>query len=127
MRMSLRLSCLVHPFSMESGSTEVNTRVRGTLALGINPNLGSSPGPLRERVDNLWMSLLGMALSCLYQPPFLNISIHVQELKRAGSAPRGVSYLNMWRGGRPAVSTVNGCGHRGRGDGAEGDPELMFP
>jgi hypothetical protein len=54
----------VHPSTMESGSTEINTRVRGSPALGISPNLGFVLAPLRERDKYLWMSLLGMALSC---------------------------------------------------------------
>jgi hypothetical protein len=90
MWMSMWPSCPVHPFSMASVSTEINTRVQGTLALGINLNLGVGPIPLRERVDNFWMSLLGMAIRCLYQPSFLNISTPVLGLGRACGAPRGV-------------------------------------
>jgi hypothetical protein len=37
------------------------------------------------------MHFLGMALSCFYQPPFLNVSIPMQGLRRARSAPWGVS------------------------------------
>jgi hypothetical protein len=37
----------------------------------------------------------------------------------------GLLILRMWQGGRPVVSTANGCSHGGRGDRMEGDPELM--
>jgi hypothetical protein len=77
MQMPLGPSCPDCPFSMELSSTEINTRVRGALAPGVNLNLGSSPVPLRERVHSLRMSLLGLALSCLCQPPFVNVGIPV--------------------------------------------------
>jgi hypothetical protein len=84
-------SCPICPFSMELGRMEINTQVQGTLAPRINLNLGSGPVPLRERVDNLWMSLLGMALCYLYQSPFLNVSIPMQGLGHARSTPWRVS------------------------------------
>jgi hypothetical protein len=77
MRMPPEPSCPDHPFSAESGSTEIDAWVRGPLAPGINPNLGSSPVPLRESVHSLRMCLLGLALSYLCQPPFLNVGIPV--------------------------------------------------
>jgi hypothetical protein len=88
--MPLGPSCPNHPFSTEPGSMKINTQVRGPLAPRINPNLGSGPVPLRKRVHSLRISLLGLALSCLRQPPFLNVGIPVQGLGCTRSAPWGV-------------------------------------
>jgi hypothetical protein len=110
-------SCPSCPFSTESGNTEINTQIRGVLAHRADPNLGSSLVPLRERVDNPWVSLLGLALSYLCQSLFLNVCIPVQGLVHARSTPRGVSLLRMWRDRRPAVAAANYCGHGGKGDG----------
>jgi hypothetical protein len=52
MRMHPRPSCPDNPFSVELGDMEMNTRIRGVLAPRADPNLGSSPIPLRERVDS---------------------------------------------------------------------------
>jgi hypothetical protein len=86
-------SCPVRPSSTESGSTEINTQVGGSPAPGISLNLGFGAAPLRERDEYHWMSLPGMALSCLHQPPLLIISIPMQDLGRARGAPWGVSLL----------------------------------
>jgi hypothetical protein len=39
------------------------------------------------------------------------------------AAPRGGSpYLRMWRGGRPTMSIVNGCGYEAKETGLEHRP-----
>jgi hypothetical protein len=86
-RMPLGPSFDDRPFSAEP---EINTQARGALDPRINPNLGSSLVPLRERVHSLRMSLLGLALSCLCQPPFLNVGTPLQDLGCARSTPQGV-------------------------------------
>jgi hypothetical protein len=48
------------PFSTELGDTEINTQIRVVLAHGADVNLSSGPPPLREGVDNPWVSLLGL-------------------------------------------------------------------
>jgi hypothetical protein len=115
--MPLGPSCLHRPVSVESGSMEITTQVRGAPAPEINLNLVSSPVPLRERVHSLMMSLLGLALSCLCQPLFLNVGIPMQGLERARSSPWGSRYPRKRHGGWPNTPTMNGCTHRGKGDG----------
>jgi hypothetical protein len=73
----------------------------------MNPNLGSGPIPLREGEDNLWMSQLGMALSCWHQPLFLTVSTPAQGFGLACYASWGFHYLRMLSGGRPVVSTAS--------------------
>jgi hypothetical protein len=63
--MHLGPSCPDCPFSVELGNTEINTGIRGVLAYGADPNFGPSLILLRERVDNLWVSLLGLTFSYL--------------------------------------------------------------
>jgi hypothetical protein len=95
--MHLGPSCPDHPVSVELGNTEINTQVRGVLAPGADPSLGSSPVPLREKVDNPRVSLLGLAFSYLCQPPFLDISIFLCRVSGSLTAPHGGSpYLRMW-------------------------------
>jgi hypothetical protein len=53
------------PFPAELGNMGIKTRIRGVLASRVDPNFGPSPVPLRERVDSLWVSLLGLAFSYL--------------------------------------------------------------
>jgi hypothetical protein len=50
--MYLRSSCLNCSFSEELGNTETNTQIRRVLAHGAILSLGTSPAPLRERVDS---------------------------------------------------------------------------
>jgi hypothetical protein len=59
---------------------EIPTRIRGVLALEANPSLVPSPVPRRERVERLWMTLLGLAFNYLCRSPFLNVSIPMQSL-----------------------------------------------
>jgi hypothetical protein len=94
-QMHPRPSCPDRPFSTKLGNTKINTRIRGVLASGVDPNFGPDLVPLRERVDNLWVSLLELSFSYLCQSPFPNISTLVQGLGRARSAPRGSPYLKM--------------------------------
>jgi hypothetical protein len=46
---------------------------------------------MRERVDNLWVSLSGLAFGYLCQSLFPNVSALMQGLGEAHSASRGVS------------------------------------
>jgi hypothetical protein len=73
MWMYLGPSCPNRPFSTELGDMEINTRIRGVLAHGINLNLGPGLIPLREGDDSPWVSLLGRSFSCLCQ--FLLLAI----------------------------------------------------
>jgi hypothetical protein len=75
MRMYLGSSCPNYPFSVELGDMELSTRIRGVLPFGADPNHGSGPVLLRERVDCPWVSLLGLAFSYLCQSPFLIVSM----------------------------------------------------
>jgi hypothetical protein len=79
------------PFSMELGNTGINTRLRGVLASGVDQNFCPGLIPLRERIDNPWVSLSGLAFSYLRQSPFPNISTPVHGLGCAHSAPWGFS------------------------------------
>jgi hypothetical protein len=56
-------SCPDSPFSVKSGCTEIDTGIRRVLAPRADWNLGSGTTPLRERVDNLWVSLLALVFS----------------------------------------------------------------
>jgi hypothetical protein len=67
-------SCPNCPFSAELGNTGINTRIRGVLDSRVDPNFGSGPVPLRERVNSLRVSVLGLAFSYLHQSLFPNIS-----------------------------------------------------
>jgi hypothetical protein len=68
-------SCPDRPFSVELGDMEVNTRIQGVLAHGVDQNLGSGLIPLREGVDNPWVSSLGLSFGCLCQFLFLTICV----------------------------------------------------
>jgi hypothetical protein len=59
--------------------------------LEANLSPGPHPVPLWERVESLWVSLLGLSFAHLCQSPLLNISIPMQGLSRASDAPRWVS------------------------------------
>jgi hypothetical protein len=120
MWMNLGPSCLDHPFSAELGDTEINTRIQGVLSHWANLNLSSGPVTLREGVDSPWVSLLGLAFGYLCLSLFLNVHMFLRRISGVLAAFRGGSpYLGMWRGGRSTVSTANGCGHGGKGDGTE--------
>jgi hypothetical protein len=85
------LSCPDCPFSTELSNIGINIRIWGVPASRVDPNFGPGPIPLRERVDSLWVSLLGLAFNYLRQSPFPNVSTPVQGLRCTRSAPRGVS------------------------------------
>jgi hypothetical protein len=84
-------SCPDCPFFAELGNIGINTQIRGVLSSGGDPNFGPNPVPLRERVDNLCVCLLGLAFSYLCQSPFPNISTPMQGLRCACNTPWGVS------------------------------------
>jgi hypothetical protein len=67
MWMYLGPSCLHRPFSEELGDAEINTWIHRVLALGTDVNLRAGPTPLREGVDNTWVSPLGPILDYLCQ------------------------------------------------------------
>jgi hypothetical protein len=71
-------SCLDHPFYIELGDMEINTRIRGGLAHGADQNL-------REWVVSPWMSLLVsiLASQCIH--------ILVLDYGYAHNVPRGVT------------------------------------
>jgi hypothetical protein len=97
MLMHLGPSCLDWPFSMELDNMEINTRIRGVLVPGVDPNLGSGSVPLSERVNSPCVSLLGLAFSFLCQSPFLNVSMFLFTISGALAVPCGGSpYLMMW-------------------------------
>jgi hypothetical protein len=82
-------SCHDRPFSVELGDTEINTRIRRVLAHGADLNLGSGSIPLRERVDNPWVRLLGPAFSYLCKSSFLNVSSFLCRVSGALAVPHG--------------------------------------
>jgi hypothetical protein len=97
MWMHPRPSCPDGPFSVKLGDTEINTRIRGVLAPGADLSLGSSSVPVRERVDNPWVSLPELAFSYLCQHPFLDVSMFLRRVSGMLAAPRGGSpYLRLW-------------------------------
>jgi hypothetical protein len=60
------------------------------VAHGVDQNFGSSPIPLRVRVDNPWVSLVELTFICLCQFLFFQcIHILIQGLAYARNAPRG--------------------------------------
>jgi hypothetical protein len=108
-------SCPNRPFSVELGTTEMNTQIRGVLSHGSDLNLGSGPVPLREGVKSPCVSLLGLAFGHLCQSLFLNVRLFLCKLSGVLTVPcKGSPYLRMWQGGRETVSTMNGCGHGGK-------------
>jgi hypothetical protein len=50
--MYLGPSCPDHPFSMELGDSEINTRIQWVLAHGADQNFGFGSIPLREGVES---------------------------------------------------------------------------
>jgi hypothetical protein len=63
------------------------TRIHRVLAHGVDLNLGISPTPLREGVDNPWASLLGPTLGCLCQSQFLNMFVFLRRVSGVFRAP----------------------------------------
>jgi hypothetical protein len=115
--------CLNHPFSIELGDMETNTQIRGLLAHGADLNLGSGPIPLREGVDNTWVSSLGISFGCLCRFQLLIVCVFLRRISGTHAAPCGGSlYLRMWCDGRPTMPTANCCGHVGKRDGTGASP-----
>jgi hypothetical protein len=76
---------------------EINTRIQGILANGVDLNLGSGPVLLREGVDNPWVSPLGPTFCCLCQFWFLNVCVFLCRVSSMLVVPReGSPYLRMW-------------------------------
>jgi hypothetical protein len=89
--------CPDHPFSIELDDTEINTWIRGVLAHGADLNLGSSLIHLRERVDNPWVSPLGLSFGCLCQFLLLTICMFLCRVMSTLTAPlEGSPYVRMW-------------------------------
>jgi hypothetical protein len=70
-------SCPNRPFPEKLGDMEINTQIRRVLSHGANLNLDAGPAPLREGVDNTWIS------QCIH--------VLLQGLGCAHSAPRGIT------------------------------------
>jgi hypothetical protein len=80
MWMYLEPSCLDRPFFEELDDTKINTRIRGVLTHGTILDLGTSPAPLREGVDSLWViSLDPLSATCA------NIGLSTHAYSYAGS------------------------------------------
>jgi hypothetical protein len=117
-------SCPDNPFSEELGDTEVNTWARGVHAYGAVLNLGTGPVNLGEGFDSPWVSPLAPTFDCLCQFRFLNMYALLCRVSGVFTVPIGGSpYLRMWRGGRPAMSTLSGYRHGGKGGGPGAPPE----
>jgi hypothetical protein len=122
--MYLGPSCPDCPFSAELGDMDINTWIRGVLDHGADLNLDSSPIPFRGRVDNPWVSSLGFLFGFICRFMFLTECVFLLRASGALTVPHGGSpYLRMWQDGRPTMSTANGFGHGGRGDGTGASSE----
>jgi hypothetical protein len=76
---------------------EINTRIHRVLAPGADLNPMASPAPLREAVDNTWVSPLGPILGCLCQFWFLNAFMLLRRVSSVLEGPRVESpYPRMW-------------------------------
>jgi hypothetical protein len=51
---------------------EINTQSHRVLAHEADLNPAVGPAPLREGVDNTWVSPFGLIFGCLYQFQFVN-------------------------------------------------------
>jgi hypothetical protein len=89
MWMYLGPSCPDRPFSTELGNTEIDTQIRGVLAHGTNLNLGFSLIPLREGVNNPWVSSLGFSFGCLCRFLFLTICVFLRRISGTFAVPHG--------------------------------------
>jgi hypothetical protein len=86
-------SCPDRSFYEELGDKEINTRVHGILTHGVIPNFGTSPVPLRERVNSPYVSLLGPTFGYICQFWFLNVCMLLRRVSSVFVAPRGVTLL----------------------------------
>jgi hypothetical protein len=106
------------PISEDLGDMEVNTRICRVHADGTIQNLSTSPAPLREGVDNPWVSPFGPTFGYLCQFWLLNAFMLLGRVLGVFASPSGGSpYLRTWRDGKRTVPTMNGCRHRDRGGG----------
>jgi hypothetical protein len=77
------------PLVTFSGPSEVNTQIRGFLAYGADLIFSSGLNPLRELVDNPWVSLLELTFICLCQFLFVNAYSFLCMILGMRAAPRG--------------------------------------
>jgi hypothetical protein len=89
MWMYLGPSCPDYPFPIGLGDVEINTRIQGVLAHGVDLNFGSGPIPLREGVDNPLVSPLEFTFVYLYQFLLLNACAFLRRVSGMHIAPRG--------------------------------------
>jgi hypothetical protein len=81
-------------FSLELDDMEINSRIQGVLAHGADKNFIFGPVPLREGVDNPWVSLLELNSVCLCQFLLLNAHTFLCSILGTRAAPhRGSPYL----------------------------------
>jgi hypothetical protein len=80
-------SCHDHPFSEELGDMELNTQIDRVLALGAYLNHRVGPTPLREGVDNAWVSPLRPILGCLCKFWFLNTFMLLRRVSGVLTTP----------------------------------------
>jgi hypothetical protein len=86
-------------------------------------SLGSGLVPLKERVDNPWVSLPGLAFSYLWQPLFLDVSMLLLGSRACSQCPAG-GHLTLGcgeAGGRECHGTST-CSCRRRGPCPKGHP-----
>jgi hypothetical protein len=105
-------SCLNHPFSVELGDTEINTRIRRILAHGADQNFGSGPIPLiREGVKSPCMGSLEFSFVSLCQFLLLNSCAFLRRILGTHAVPHG-GHLT-WGcdevGGLPPHSLISSC------------------
>jgi hypothetical protein len=86
-------SCPDSPFSEKLGGMEINTWVPGVLAHGAILNVGTGPVPLREGVDNPWVSSLKPTFSYLCRFWFLNVCVFLRMVLGMFVALHGVVTL----------------------------------
>jgi hypothetical protein len=110
-----RLRLLHRVFAMQRSTP----RYKGFLLAGPTQILAPAyPPPLRERVNNPWVNLLGLAFRYLCESPFHNIGMFLCRVLGGLVAPHGGSpYLRMWQYGRPIEFVVYGYANRGKVDG----------
>jgi hypothetical protein len=115
--------CPDRPVSKELGNKEINIWIHKALAHGVDLNSRAGPAPLREGVDNTWMSPLGPIFGCLCQFWFLNAFMLLCRVSCVLTVPHGESpYPRTQRGEKQTAPTMNNCGHGDREDGHEVPP-----
>jgi hypothetical protein len=118
--MYLGLSCHDRPFSEELGDIEINTRICRVHAYGVILSIGTGPNPLRERVDNPWVSPLRPTFSNLCQFLFLSVFMFLHRVLSVFTMPgEGSPSLRMWQCGKPILPIANDCSYGANGGGLE--------